>query len=761
METNRAKSNVKKGEIVAQQESNGVFLFSLENILRHKVGNNGIHNMCTTTTTKSNKKNEKLGHDSCSVCARSCVIENDANDEGTNENRHQCKESSQAHNKLVEMVQFKKKRTNNIIQPAGHHQDGTPIGETVGSHCYYEDGYCYCSNICQKRAKSYFLGKYLFDHEKEAKNESCEEINELEQFFMKLFRQEETLDLFHASIAMAAVIYRNIIEYEGSCSNDGNLLIDFAQSCGLNSIHKKVDVTYGQDDKDEKIMICWTLLRSAFPSSAIPSKSSQKQKQHQLSTTISSSPQAFCELQKAIATKYMYPITMYHPLHTYITNELLSLHNDDLIQSMNIIKESFKLDTIMISPKEKEEVVGTENDITHEAKLELIREATYLVQISTSYDIDEELKAIIHPKLLTFIINMKRNMIVFAPHLNYEHSCIPNSLVESAITDTANILSVISLCDIELRDTLSTSKINNLQENVNDRATALKNVFGQDYVCHCTRCRCDRDWGNRQRFNICVESSDNKRMYSCTDMKHMGDLAMQQCRFFDAQELYDLALRNCDGTYCYYGDLLHAKCASVLEQGNFVKAQLMWKESYGLCKNHFDLALQYQKQNAYQLLSNVVTSKRIADHVQNNNDYDTIIPDQCYMTKDDSPLMTPSECNDIIDWAELAGKNSGWTTSRHYAVPTTDIPIHEVPRIINWFNKLLRNRLLLLLARQFGEKEVGVDGSRVYIHDAFVVRYDSEKQRHLPLHRDQSTHSFTIALNKRNEYQGGGTFRYM
>lgn len=31
------------------------------------------------------------------------------------------------------------------------------------------------------------------------------------------------------------------------------------------------------------------------------------------------------------------------------------------------------------------------------------------------------------------------------------------------------------------------------------------------------------------------------------------------------------------------------------------------------------------------------------------------------------------------------------------------------------------------------------------MHDAFVVRYEEGKQRHLPLHRDQSTHSFTAS----------------
>jgi hypothetical protein len=50
-------------------------------------------------------------------------------------------------------------------------------------------------------------------------------------------------------------------------------------------------------------------------------------------------------------------------------------------------------------------------------------------------------------------------------------------------------------------------------------------------------------------------------------------------------------------------------------------------------------------------------------------------------------------------------------------------------------------------------------GSRVRIFDAFFVKYSAcGGQRHLPVHRDQSTHSFTIALNGTDCYGGGGTY---
>ena len=45
----------------------------------------------------------------------------------------------------------------------------------------------------------------------------------------------------------------------------------------------------------------------------------------------------------------------------------------------------------------------------------------------------------------------------------------------------------------------------------------------------------------------------------------------------------------------------------------------------------------------------------------------------------------------------------------------------------------------------------------LFASSAFVVKYaGDEKSNHLPLHTDESTHSFVIALNE--DYEGGGTY---
>eukprot|EP00815_Leptocylindrus_aporus_P010198 CAMPEP_0116076908 /NCGR_PEP_ID=MMETSP0322-20121206/17548_1 /TAXON_ID=163516 /ORGANISM="Leptocylindrus danicus var. apora, Strain B651" /LENGTH=171 /DNA_ID=CAMNT_0003567323 /DNA_START=889 /DNA_END=1404 /DNA_ORIENTATION=- len=70
----------------------------------------------------------------------------------------------------------------------------------------------------------------------------------------------------------------------------------------------------------------------------------------------------------------------------------------------------------------------------------------------------------------------------------------------------------------------------------------------------------------------------------------------------------------------------------------------------------------------------------------------------------------------------------------------------------------MRTRLCPLLAHCFGSDRLGENGQLIGVHDAFLVKYDANCQRHLPVHRDESTFSFTIALSKTDEYNGGGTY---
>ncbi|KAK3237758.1 hypothetical protein CYMTET_52188 [Cymbomonas tetramitiformis] len=127
-----------------------------------------------------------------------------------------------------------------------------------------------------------------------------------------------------------------------------------------------------------------------------------------------------------------------------------------------------------------------------------------------------------------------------------------------------------------------------------------------------------------------------------------------------------------------------------------------------------------------------------------------------FVTRD--ALFTREECQQVVQEAEQAAGAKGWSTSRHYSVPTTDIPLHTLPEALSWFNRALQVQLFPMLAEQFGH--LGVSADKLRIHDAFIVKYDAAARRELPVHTDQSQYSFTIALNSVTEYTAALSLRH-
>jgi hypothetical protein len=89
------------------------------------------------------------------------------------------------------------------------------------------------------------------------------------------------------------------------------------------------------------------------------------------------------------------------------------------------------------------------------------------------------------------------------------------------------------------------------------------------------------------------------------------------------------------------------------------------------------------------------------------------------LTAPSEQLLSAEECAWIIRSTEqFATQAGGWTTSRHYAVPTTDIPVHLVKStasltpspsvgtgaafpLLEWFRGMFEQRLGPLLASQY------------------------------------------------------------
>ncbi|KAK1740571.1 2OG-Fe(II) oxygenase family protein [Skeletonema marinoi] len=351
--------------------------------------------------------------------------------------------------------------------------------------------------------------------------------------------------------------------------------------------------------------------------------------------------------------------------------------------------------------------------------------------------------------------HLGRTYFVFSPwaYRKMQHSCCPVAMLDvQDPSSPLDSLSWMSLHDVEEGNLTFYSTLGYLEGDTRSRAVELKKLFGSDFTCSCTRCRYENDnTGNKS----------GTLPFSQLQLKSLADLAMQHGRFADAIGLYELILEShpCDG------NVLHARAAAVLGtasnsfgdkghcNGHFLRAQRLWKEAGSKCSDHPEIALHVDKQRMYGTVDSL--DDEIDDSSSSSNiQYSTHLNGKCFVTSKATPLLSEDECQLIIKTAEEhCNSSTGWTTTRHYAVPTTDIPIHEITKLHDLFTKKLWSSKIRPLLRQ----QLKLNGNRqILIHDAFVVRYDSSKQRYLPPHLDESSHSFIIALN--SEFKGGGTY---
>jgi hypothetical protein len=56
-------------------------------------------------------------------------------------------------------------------------------------------------------------------------------------------------------------------------------------------------------------------------------------------------------------------------------------------------------------------------------------------------------------------------------------------------------------------------------------------------------------------------------------------------------------------------------------------------------------------------------------------------------------ILDEKACARMIELAEAHQNNGAWATQRHYSVPTTDIPIDQIPQLLEWFKTQLEERI--------------------------------------------------------------------
>jgi tetratricopeptide (TPR) repeat protein len=365
----------------------------------------------------------------------------------------------------------------------------------------------------------------------------------------------------------------------------------------------------------------------------------------------------------------------------------------------------------------------------------LVKQKTHIPKLASNKHALSQVLQELPPITLLVMLDSFCDDNASATTTRISHSCLPNTILE--YNSKNHTVDWIALYDIESNEELFESRVDSSLART-ARRKALRQKFGLDYNCMCIRCE-TTDENNNSVFLDCL---------STTEMQRLGNKALLEERYEDARQWYRRILSANKVDIKSKSDTWHALGATFLHQGQFLKAQHVWKEASITCGgDHRGIALQVEKQQAYLYFDAEQQESQNGKEDNSLPTYTDIFESGlCFTT--DSPVITENECRHVTSLAEA----SEWSTSRHYAVPTHDVAIHTIPALLSWFNTFMRNQAYPLLARQFQKNP-----NCFYVHDAFVVKYQAQ-QRHsyLPMHYDESTHSLVLTLN--NDYEGGGTY---
>jgi predicted 2-oxoglutarate/Fe(II)-dependent dioxygenase YbiX len=328
------------------------------------------------------------------------------------------------------------------------------------------------------------------------------------------------------------------------------------------------------------------------------------------------------------------------------------------------------------------------------------------------------------------------------------HSCVPNCQVDTA---AGGMLALVPLCDVAAGSELLIA----YTATAAPRAVRHAELRKHRFTCGCSRCA----------FDAAAEAGPPALELSLTALPPpallaLGRQAQEEGRHETAETLFAaLSARAGEAASAgiAVGEAEHALGVSRLALGRWSAAHAAWADGARAAPEHPALQAQAAKDGSYWPAPNAPYDE--VTHGPAAAPAFTLVPlgagsSPAVLTA--APLLDAAGCARVVAAAEAAASSGGgWTTARHYDVPTTDMPLHTIPPLLRWFNGALRRSIAPLLAAAYPGV---VFAGRVRVHDAFVVRYDAAAQRHLPVHRDQSVFSLTIALNPRAEFEGGGTY---
>lgn len=630
------------------------------------------------------------------------------------------------------MVCGKLEETTNILDwVKNYSEELLLLKKEVKAH--QSDRYCYCSKACQKKMSSFGIFDDLMnDQEFSSVNEAdvwsplrehlarrCDPMNRAEHYATTLIFCGSFAGDRQCSEILSGLCKNKLSVTLASCDEHDDELIDGTWALLLQTLSSLPDDTDASNETIEYLKnprSYYTVYRS-LTSTQMPSSS--------------------------FAYGFGHRISMPGTLQVFGRDQLLKMNTMEMEQSLRCFESIAHI--IFEQDGQKNDALKYRNKSLRKKLLlwhEKFNNSSTLAEVFNHRIAARVNQAAYEDTSDSPFQSLKYRFFAVCPDLILRHSCIPNCAIvaDTDIKAYPNriTLNVIALQDLISGEDLSASNVD-LSLNCDMRRNQLKSKFGRKFECSCFRCTVESGDGDLQGISI-------------MEGIRLGDLAMQQSRYRDAMRFYDRSFE-LDGKNA---EVMHARCASRLAEGDYLSAQKMWKEAFTYFPEHNGIRLQSVKKMAYDLFRIKKSLKLPGINVLAQKTKE-IIELECYFTEN---VLKDSECQLAIQLAEEAiiERDGKWTTSRHYAVPTTDLPIHEIPELLLLFNDIMRTRLCPLLAHCFGSDRLGEYGQLIGVHDAFLVKYDSNCRRHLPVHRDESTFSFTIALSKKDEYNGGGTY---
>jgi len=315
---------------------------------------------------------------------------------------------------------------------------------------------------------------------------------------------------------------------------------------------------------------------------------------------------------------------------------------------------------------------------------------------------------------------------VFSPlFAQLSHSCSPNAQLEVEETPNGTSVKLIALQNISNLDDITVCFVP-LSDSLSSRRRKIFSQFG--FWCQCPRCNWEsnlrRAWlGLKASRSLCLQY-------------------LEEERFHQAEELARFTMTQVDCP-----DISHILGQALLGEGKWHDAHKVWHDASSQFPCHVSLAELVKKDYAYSEHIFMCSTPPLSIHPIPLSGTD--------IWTSSTAVLSAETCGYWIKYAEnFASDSSGWSERRHHTVPTTDLPLHVIPEILEGWRILMRSTIRPFLALI----APGVEQNQIKVHDAFIVKYSAAQgQRFLPVHSDEGQWSLTLALNDLNEYDGGGT----